>query len=136
MRIALVLLALLTFPAAANAASVAYIDNGEVWLSSLDGSQKVRLAATVVNGDGDTEKWLAVTQSDSGRIVAVRNKPGRIVEVHVVQGLGAGRHLDRRGPAHRSWGLARLRLPAQLRHHGRRQATWSTASRTAAGAAR
>ena len=46
MRIALVLLALLTFPAAANAASVAYIDNGEVWLSSLDGAQKVRLAST------------------------------------------------------------------------------------------
>ncbi|HYH93717.1 MAG TPA: hypothetical protein VD763_11195, partial [Candidatus Saccharimonadales bacterium] len=31
-----------------------------------------------VNGDGDTEKWLDVAQSDGGRIVAVRNKPGRI----------------------------------------------------------
>ena len=28
--------------------------------------------------DGDTEEWLDVAQSDSGRIVAVRNKPGRI----------------------------------------------------------
>ena len=78
MRIALVLLALLPLPAAANAASVAYVDNGEVWLSSLDGTQKVRLATPVVNGEGDTEKWLAVAQSDSGRIVAARNKPGRI----------------------------------------------------------
>lgn len=62
----------------ANATSVAYIDNGEVWLSSLDGTSRTRLAAPVVNSDGDTEKWLDVAQSDNGRIVAVRNKPGRI----------------------------------------------------------
>ena len=68
----------LATPAVADAASVAYVDNGEVWLSSLDGAQKARLATTVVNGDGDTEKWLDVAQSDGGRIVAVRNKPGRI----------------------------------------------------------
>jgi hypothetical protein len=70
--------ALVATPAVAGAASVAYIDKGEVWLSSLDGSEKARLAAPVVNGDGDTEKWLDVAQSDGGRIVAVRNKPGRI----------------------------------------------------------
>ena len=46
--------------------------------SSLDGTRKARLATHVVNGDGDTEKWLDVAQSDGGRIVAVRNKPGRI----------------------------------------------------------
>jgi hypothetical protein len=62
----------------AGAASVAYIDNGEVWLSSLDGASRARLAAPVVNGAGETEKWLDVAQSDNGRIVAVRNKPGRI----------------------------------------------------------
>ena len=60
MRIALALLMLLLVPTGAHAASVAYIDNGEVWLSSLDGAQKVRLAAPVVNSEGDTEKWLAV----------------------------------------------------------------------------
>jgi hypothetical protein len=65
-------------PTAARAASVAYVDNGEVWLASLDGSKKARLAGPVVNGSGDTEKWLDVAQSDGGRIVAVRNKPGRI----------------------------------------------------------
>ena len=32
----------------------------------------------MVNSDGDTENWLDVAQSDGGRIVAVRNKPGRI----------------------------------------------------------
>ena len=78
MRIALALLMLLLVPAGAHAASVAYVDNGEVWLSSLDGAQKVRLATPVVNSAGDTEKWLAVAQADNGRIVAVRNKPGRI----------------------------------------------------------
>jgi hypothetical protein len=78
MRIALALIMLLLVPAGAHAASVAYVDNGEVWLSSLDGTQKVRLAMPVVNSDGDTEKWLAVAQADNGRIVAVRNKPGRI----------------------------------------------------------
>ena len=65
-------------PAVADAASVAYVDNGQVWLSSLDGTKQARLATPVVNGDGDTENWLDVAQSDGGRIVAVRNKPGRI----------------------------------------------------------
>jgi hypothetical protein len=68
----------LATPAVADAASVAYVDNGEVWLASLDGTKKARLATPVVNGDGDTEKWLDIAQSDGGRIVAVRNKPGRI----------------------------------------------------------
>jgi hypothetical protein len=79
MRIVLILLSIaLAFPAVADASSVAYIKDGEVWLSSLDGAQKVRLAEPVVNGSGETEKWLAVAASDGGRIVAARNKPGRI----------------------------------------------------------
>ena len=61
----------------ARAASIAYIDNGEVWLSSLDGAQKVRLAAPVVNTSGAIDKWLDVAAADSGRIVAVRNEPGK-----------------------------------------------------------
>ncbi len=75
MLLAAVVAALMT-PAFADAASVAYLDNGEVWLASLDGTQKARLAVPVVNGDGDTENWVDVAQSDGGRIVAVRNKPG------------------------------------------------------------
>ncbi len=77
MRSALIaVLFLLTTAPAAGAASIAYVDGGEVWLSSLDGAQKVRLASPVVNADGATEKWLAVAASDSGRIVAARNVPG------------------------------------------------------------
>ena len=64
-------------PGAAGAASIAYVDGGDVWLSSLDGAQKARLATPVVNGAGETEKWLAVAASDGGRIVAARNVPGR-----------------------------------------------------------
>ena len=32
-------------PAAAHAASVADVDKGEVWLASLDGAKKARLAS-------------------------------------------------------------------------------------------
>jgi hypothetical protein len=79
MRSMLIAIALLlTLAPAAGAASIAYIDGGEVWLSSLDGTQKVRLATHVVNSAGETEKWLAVAASDGGRIVAARNVPGRI----------------------------------------------------------
>ena len=74
----LVLLLTLTAAASAQAASVAYVYGGSVWLSSLDGAQKVKLAGPVVNASGETEQWLDVAQSDGGRIVAVRNKPGRI----------------------------------------------------------
>jgi hypothetical protein len=72
------LLVLLVTAPAAGAASIAYVDRGEVWLASLDGTQKVRLATPVVNSAGNTEKWLAVAAADNGRIVAVRNEPGKI----------------------------------------------------------
>ncbi len=78
MRSLLIAIALLlTAAPAAGAASIAYVDGGAVWLSSLDGQQKVRLAAPVVNAAGNTETWQAVAASDTGRIVAVRNEPGR-----------------------------------------------------------
>jgi hypothetical protein len=58
-------------PSAAGATSVAYIDGGEVWVSSLDGAQKVRLSA----GEGD---WQNVAASDGGRVAAVRRVPSQI----------------------------------------------------------
>ena len=104
-------------PAIADAASVAYVDKGEVWLASLDGAKKARLATPVVNGDGDTENWIDIAQSDGGRIVAVRNKPGRDLEPLVVQDLGARWDLHRRGTAQRPGRLGRVRLSPRLRHH-------------------
>src|SRR4051812_12409988 len=81
-RLVALLLAAVTagvaIPAVADAASVAYVDKGEVWLASLDGAKKVRLSPAVVNSAGEREEWLDVAQSDGGRIVAVRNKPGRV----------------------------------------------------------
>jgi hypothetical protein len=62
----------------AGAASIAYVDGGSVWISSLDGAKKAKLAGPVVNSQGETEEWLAVAASDGGRIVAARNKPGRM----------------------------------------------------------
>src|SRR3954453_7213621 len=76
-----VITATLAIPAVASAASVAYIDKGEVWLASLYGTQKTRPATPIVNADGDTETWLDVAHSDNGRIVGVRNKPGRTSSV-------------------------------------------------------
>ncbi len=52
-------------PSVAGAASLAYIDGGEVWLASLDGSQKSRLSG----GDGN---WQNVAASDGGRVAAVQ----------------------------------------------------------------
>lgn len=59
---------------AAQAASVAYIDDREVWLSSLDGAAKVRLSA----GEG---RWLDVAQADGGRVIGVQNEPGKISQL-------------------------------------------------------
>jgi len=82
MRTALILLSLalgvVLAPPAAWAGSVAYIDNGEVWVSSLDGAQKVRIASPTVTSNGDTEKYNAVAAADGGTIVAARNVPGKI----------------------------------------------------------
>jgi hypothetical protein len=82
MRIALILLSLTLgvalAPPAAWAGSIAYIDNGEVWVSSLDGAQKVRIASPAVTLAGKTEKYNAVAAADGGRIVAARNEPGKL----------------------------------------------------------
>jgi hypothetical protein len=68
--------ATLIAPAAASAASVAYIDGGNVWVSSLDGTQKHRLT-----GDGF---WREVAQSDGGRIVGVRRLDGQSAKLATI----------------------------------------------------
>jgi hypothetical protein len=81
MRNALILLSLslgiALAPPVAWAGSIAYVDNGEVWVASLDGAQKVRIASPVTF-DGKTENYLAVAAADGGTIVAARNVPGRV----------------------------------------------------------
>jgi hypothetical protein len=63
MLLAAGLLALLA-PAAANADSIVYIDQGNVWSATPDGGRKVQLTA----GGG----WHSPTQADDGTIAAVQ----------------------------------------------------------------
>ena len=64
----------LTFAISASAASVAYLDGNEVWVSNTDGSQKIRLSS----GEGD---WRAVAQADDGHIVGVQLEAGKISQL-------------------------------------------------------
>ena len=57
-------LAMLLAPAAANADSIVYIDQGNVWSATPDGARKVQLTA----GGG----WHSPTQADDGTIAAVQ----------------------------------------------------------------
>ncbi len=57
-------LATLLAPAAANADSIVYIDQGNVWSSTPDGARKVQLTA----GGG----WHSPTQADDGTLAAVQ----------------------------------------------------------------
>jgi hypothetical protein len=72
----LVVVAALATASAAQAASVAYVDNGAVWVSKLDGSRKVMLA------DANSEPVAAgpfreISAADSGRILANRRPDNR-----------------------------------------------------------
>jgi hypothetical protein len=72
-----VALAVLPTASSSAASSVAFIENGEVWVSSLDASSRHRLAVPVVNSEGQAEAWSEVTAADNGRILAVRRPPNR-----------------------------------------------------------
>ena len=104
-------------PAVAGAASVAYVDKGEVWLASLDGSQEG--AAGDARGerqrrDGGVARRGAVRRrADRGGA----QQAGPDVELLLVQDLGARRELQRRGSAQRTGRLGRVCLSARLRHH-------------------
>src|SRR4051812_18633821 len=57
-------LALLIAPAVANADSIVYIDQGNVWSASPDGARKVQLTTG--------GQWHSPTQADDGTIAAVQ----------------------------------------------------------------
>ncbi|MCO5315749.1 MAG: hypothetical protein M9938_06270 [Solirubrobacterales bacterium] len=75
------LLVSMVFAVGAQAASVAYLDKGGVWVSSLDGKQKRKIASKTRDG----RKWTELAQSDNGRIVAVRREPGKISNINRFQ---------------------------------------------------
>lgn len=70
----IVVSAWLTLPGAVQAASVAYVDGGGIWVSELDGSRKIMLA-DANTPPVDASEFRDVTAADSGRIVGVR-RPG------------------------------------------------------------
>ena len=57
----------------AAAAQVAYIDGGQVWVSTLDGSSKRSLSGP----SPDEKQWTEVAQSDQGWILGVRREPSK-----------------------------------------------------------
>lgn len=69
---------LLTTAAAAGATQISYIDQGQVWVSTLDGSQKRSISgpAPVVEA-GESRSWTEQAQSDDGWIVGVARAAGR-----------------------------------------------------------
>lgn len=58
-------------PAMAMAESVAYVDNGEIWVSTIDAGRTTRLSG----GEGI---WMDVAHASGGTVVGVKNEPGAI----------------------------------------------------------
>ncbi|WP_320671063.1 hypothetical protein [Patulibacter defluvii] len=59
-------------PAAAT--QVAYVDGGQVWVSTLDGAKKRSLSGP----SPDEKQWSEVAQGDDGSILGVRRESGKI----------------------------------------------------------
>lgn len=79
MRLLVFAIALLltTTVAAAHATQVSYIDQGQVWVSTLDGTQKRAIsgAAPVIEA-GESRAWTEQAQSDDGWIIGVARRSG------------------------------------------------------------
>jgi hypothetical protein len=60
--------------AAAGAAQVAYIDGGQVWISTLDGAQKRSLSGP----SPDRYVWSETAQAEDGTVIGVRGDHGSV----------------------------------------------------------
>ena len=80
------LLFLLIPGAGAAAATVAYLDQGEVRLASDDGTRKRTLAGPTADG----RVWLELAQADNGRVLAVRREPNKIAPLNTFTLWGPG----------------------------------------------
>ncbi len=76
---------------AAQAGSIAYVDQNEVWVSSFDGTQKARLSA----GEGD---WRQVTTADNGRVLGVRLEAGKVSQLSTIRLWGSDGQTISEGP--------------------------------------
>ncbi len=76
---------------AAQAGSIAYVDQNEVWVSSFDGTQKALLS----DGEGD---WRVVAAADNGRVLGVRNRAGNISQTSQTKLWGSDGQTLSQGP--------------------------------------
>ncbi len=76
---------------AAQAGSIAYVDQNEVWVSSFDGTQKARLSA----GEGD---WRQVTTADNGSVLGVRLEAGKVSQLSTIRLWGSDGQTISEGP--------------------------------------
>jgi hypothetical protein len=65
----------------AGAAQVAYVDNGEVWISTLDGASKRSLSGP----SPDEKTWTETAQAENGTVIGVRREPGKIGTLNATQ---------------------------------------------------
>jgi hypothetical protein len=65
----------------AGAAQVAYIDGGQVWVSTLDGASKRSLSGP----SPDAKTWTETAQAENGTIIGVRREPGKMGNLNVTQ---------------------------------------------------
>lgn len=81
-RLVLLALVLLAFSApAAGAAEVAYVDGGQIWISTLDGAHRRSLSGT----SPDAKVWSEVAQADNGSVIGVRREPGKVAPLNATQ---------------------------------------------------
>jgi len=62
----------------AGATSVAYLDKGGVWVSSLNGKQKRKVSGRTKDG----RRWTELAQADNGRILAVRRPRNKMPTIN------------------------------------------------------
>jgi hypothetical protein len=58
----------------AGAAQVAYVDGGQIWVSTLDGAAKRSLSGP----SPDAKSWTETAQAQNGTVIGVRREPGKI----------------------------------------------------------
>lgn len=72
-RVVIVIALLLVGIETAGATEVSYVDQGQVWVSTLDGTQKRAISGPAPEG----RTWTEQAQSDDGWIVGVAREPGK-----------------------------------------------------------
>ncbi len=65
----------------AGAAQVAYVDGGQVWISTLDGASKRSLSGP----SPDEKTWTETAQAENGTVIGVRREPGKIGTLNATQ---------------------------------------------------